>query len=88
MRHRTVWISDVHLGTKHSQVDALLDFLREHDSRYLYIVGDFIDGWELRRRWYWIDQYNVLLHALWRLGRELHRVGGGFRRSHQPDQSS
>jgi len=41
---RSIWISDVHLGTKHAQVDLLLDFLRESECRYLYIVGDLIDG--------------------------------------------
>ncbi|MCP5521544.1 MAG: UDP-2,3-diacylglucosamine diphosphatase [Verrucomicrobiales bacterium] len=74
MKHRSVWISDVHLGTKHAQVDALLEFLREHESRYLYIVGDFIDGWELKRRWYWVDQYNVLLQKLLRKSRKNTRV--------------
>ena len=49
-RYRSVWISDVHLGTRHAQVNELLDFLRETDCRYLYLVGDFIDGWQLKSK--------------------------------------
>ena len=47
---RTVWISDIHLGTKHARVAELLEFLRVVDCKYLYLVGDFIDGWELKFR--------------------------------------
>jgi UDP-2,3-diacylglucosamine pyrophosphatase LpxH len=63
-RWRAIWISDVHLGTKHAQVDALLDFLREHESDYLYLVGDIVDGWELRRSWRWEPRYNTLIQKL------------------------
>jgi UDP-2,3-diacylglucosamine pyrophosphatase LpxH len=70
MRFRSVWISDIHLGTKHAQVDALLEFLRRCDCRYLYLVGDFIDGWQLRSKWYWEDSYNVLIQKLLRKSRK------------------
>ena len=53
LRFRTIWISDVHLGTVGCQADALLDFLRNTESQRLYLVGDIIDGWQLRRRWFW-----------------------------------
>jgi len=69
-RYRSVWISDIHLGTKHAQVDALLDFLREVECRYLYLVGDFIDGWQLHSRWRWQDSYNVLIQKLLRKSRK------------------
>ena len=52
---RSVWISDIHLGTRHARVAELLDFLRVVDCKYLYLVGDFIDGWELKFRWFWRD---------------------------------
>ena len=74
MNVRAIWISDVHLGTKHAQVPALLDFLRDHESAYIYIVGDFIDGWMLRRNWYWEDSYNVLIQKLLRKNRKKTRV--------------
>ncbi|MDP3221592.1 MAG: UDP-2,3-diacylglucosamine diphosphatase, partial [Rubrivivax sp.] len=53
LRVRTVWISDLHLGTPGCQAAALLDFLRTVDCETLFLVGDIIDGWQLRRSWYW-----------------------------------
>ncbi|MFN0180307.1 MAG: UDP-2,3-diacylglucosamine diphosphatase [Gemmatimonadales bacterium] len=73
-RWRSIWISDVHLGTKHAQADALLQFLRQHQSDYLYIVGDLIDGWELRRRWFWSDAHNTVIQKLLRKVRKRTRV--------------
>jgi UDP-2,3-diacylglucosamine pyrophosphatase LpxH len=69
-RFRSVWISDVHLGAKHAQVDALIEFLRDCECRYLYLVGDFIDGWQLRSKWRWDDNYNVLIQKLLRKSRK------------------
>jgi UDP-2,3-diacylglucosamine pyrophosphatase LpxH len=74
MKFRSVWISDVHLGTKHARVDTLLDFLRQCECRYLYIVGDFIDGWQLRSKWHWEDRYNVLIQKLLRKSRKSTRI--------------
>ncbi|HEV8196023.1 MAG TPA: UDP-2,3-diacylglucosamine diphosphatase [Gemmatimonadales bacterium] len=73
-RWRSVWISDVHLGTRHAQVDALLEFLRTSRSEYLYIVGDLIDGWELRRKWFWSEAHNTLIQKLLRKQRKQTRV--------------
>lgn len=70
MTFRSIWISDVHLGSKYARVGALLDFLRHHESQHLYIVGDFVDGWELKRRWHWRDEYNVLLQKILRKSRK------------------
>lgn len=72
--YRAIWISDVHLGTRHAQVGKLLDFLRDTECEHLYIVGDFIDGWQLRRKWYWADDYNVLIQKLLRKNRKQTRV--------------
>lgn len=55
---RTVWISDLHLGTPGCQAGPLLDFLRQYECRTLYLVGDIIDGWQLRRSWYWPQAHN------------------------------
>ena len=52
-RYRSIFISDLHLGTPGFQAEALLDFLRAHPSDNLYLVGDVIDGWQLRRKWFW-----------------------------------
>ena len=72
--YRSLWISDVHLGTKHAQVDKLLEFLRDTECEHLYIVGDFIDGWQLRRKWFWTEEYNVLIQKLLRKNRKHTRV--------------
>jgi UDP-2,3-diacylglucosamine pyrophosphatase LpxH len=48
-RYRSLFISDVHLGTKGAQVEALLEFLRHHDAGIIYLVGDIVDGWRMRR---------------------------------------
>ena len=69
-RWRSIWISDVHLGTRHAQVASLLDFLRLTESDYLYLVGDLVDGWELKRSWRWEPGYNTLIQKLLRKQRK------------------
>ena len=74
-RHcRAIWISDVHLGSKHAQVEALLTFLRQNQADYLYLVGDIIDGWELRRGWRWDDCSNTVIQKILRQSRKGTRV--------------
>lgn len=68
--HRTGWISDVHLGTRGCQADALLDFLRDNDFETLYLVGDLIDIWSLRRRRYWPQSHNDVIQKLLRKARK------------------
>jgi UDP-2,3-diacylglucosamine pyrophosphatase LpxH len=74
MHYRAIFISDLHLGTPGCQADALLDFLKEHESDYLYLVGDIIDGWQLRRRWYWPQAHNDVIQKLLRKARKGTRV--------------
>ena len=71
---RTVFISDVHLGTPGCQASALLDFLREHPSEKLYLLGDIIDGWQLRRRWFWPQSHNDVVQKILRRARKGCRV--------------
>jgi UDP-2,3-diacylglucosamine pyrophosphatase LpxH len=73
-RYRTGWISDVHLGTRGSKADALLEFLREHEFEKLYVVGDLIDVWSLRRGIYWPQSHNDVIQKLLRAGRKGTRV--------------
>jgi UDP-2,3-diacylglucosamine pyrophosphatase LpxH len=74
LRVRTVWISDLHLGTPGCQARALLDFLRDVDCQTLYLVGDIIDGWQLRRSWYWPQAHNDVVQKLLRKARKGTRV--------------
>jgi UDP-2,3-diacylglucosamine pyrophosphatase LpxH len=71
---RTAWISDIHLGTPGCQAPALLDFLRALDCDTLYLVGDIIDGWQLRRSWYWPQAHNDVVQKLLRKARKGTRV--------------
>jgi UDP-2,3-diacylglucosamine pyrophosphatase LpxH len=63
-RFRTIWISDVHLGTKGCNADLLIDFLDTTDSETMYLVGDIIDGWRLRKKVYWPTAHNDIV---WRI---------------------
>lgn len=71
---RTIWISDIHLGTAGCRADALLDFLRTFECSTLYLVGDIIDGWQLRRSWYWPQAHNDVVQKLLRKARKGTRV--------------
>ena len=73
-RYRAVFISDVHLGTPGCQAKALLDFLKHHPSDTLYLVGDIIDGWQLRRKWFWPQAHNDVVQKLLRRSRKGCRV--------------
>lgn len=73
-RYRTGWISDVHLGTRGSKAAALLHFLRTHEFETLYVVGDLIDVWSLKRGIYWPQAHNDVIQKLLRAGRKGTRV--------------
>jgi UDP-2,3-diacylglucosamine pyrophosphatase LpxH len=72
--HRTIWISDVHLGTRGCKAEMLLDFLRANESDMLYLVGDIIDGWRLKRAWFWRPSHNAVIDEILRKAREGTRV--------------
>lgn len=74
LRVRTVWISDLHLGTPGCQARHLLDFLRTVECEQLFLVGDIIDGWQLRRSWYWPQAHNDVVQKLLRKARKGCRV--------------
>lgn len=63
---RSIFLSDFHIGARHFNAPALLDFLRRTDSEKLYLVGDIIDGWKLNKRWYWTEQTSAVFDELFR----------------------
>ena len=63
-RYRTIFISDTHLGTRDCRSDFLADFLRQSSSEYLYLVGDVIDGWRLRKSWYWDSTHDEVIRLV------------------------
>jgi UDP-2,3-diacylglucosamine pyrophosphatase LpxH len=73
-RYRAIWISDTHLGTRGCNAELLLDFLRATQSEYLYLVGDIVDFWRLRRRWYWHQTHNDVIQKILRKARKGCRV--------------
>jgi UDP-2,3-diacylglucosamine pyrophosphatase LpxH len=73
-RYRSIWISDIHLGTRGCKAEFLLDFLRHSESDHLYLVGDIIDCWRLRRTWYWAQSHNDVVQKLLRKARKGTRV--------------
>ncbi len=68
--YRAIFISDVHLGTRGCKASFLLDFLRWTESDYLYLVGDLVDGWRLRKSWYWPQAHNDVVQKLLRKARK------------------
>jgi UDP-2,3-diacylglucosamine pyrophosphatase LpxH len=63
-RFRTIWISDVHLGTRGCAAELLIDFLDSTDSETIYLVGDIIDGWRMKKKFYWPATHNDIV---WRM---------------------
>jgi UDP-2,3-diacylglucosamine pyrophosphatase LpxH len=68
--YRAIWISDIHLGTRGCKAEFLLDFLRATESERLYLVGDIIDGWQLRKSWYWAQSHNDVIQKILRKARK------------------
>jgi UDP-2,3-diacylglucosamine pyrophosphatase LpxH len=66
MQYRAIWISDIHLGTSGCQANYLLDFLKHNDAQTFYLVGDIIDGWRLKKSWYWPQAHNDVIQKLLR----------------------
>ena len=65
-RHRTIFVSDTHLGTRHAKAQALADFLAHNDCDTLFLVGDIVDGWQLKRRWFWNDAHSQVIAEILR----------------------
>lgn len=64
MEYRTIFLSDIHLGTRGCQAPLLLDFLARNEAETYYLVGDIFDGWRLRRGWHWPQNHNDVIEAL------------------------
>lgn len=64
MKVRSLFISDCHLGSEYSNHTVLLDLLRRVECDYIYLVGDFIDGWLLKNNFKWHQNYNIIIQKL------------------------
>jgi UDP-2,3-diacylglucosamine pyrophosphatase LpxH len=67
---RSLFISDIHLGSKPAKAEFLIDFLRHHHAETIYLVGDIVDGWRLRRSWHWPQAHNDVVQKLLRKARK------------------
>jgi UDP-2,3-diacylglucosamine pyrophosphatase LpxH len=74
IKFRALFISDVHLGARGCQAGHLLDFLRHHDAETIYLVGDIVDGWQLKSGWYWPQDHNDVVQKLLRKARKGARI--------------
>ncbi len=63
-RYRTVWLSDVHLGTPGCKAEFLVDFLKNVECDTIYLVGDIVDGWKLRNNWFWPQEHTNVVRKL------------------------
>lgn len=70
MQYRSIFISDIHLGSRNAQAESLLEFMKEHESENLFLVGDIIDGWALKRRWAWPQAHSDVIQKLLRKARK------------------
>lgn len=66
---KSVFISDLHLGSKHCNSDKLLSFLDELDTEKLYLVGDIVDGWRLHKKWYWPSEHHKIVKKLMKISK-------------------
>lgn len=67
--YRTVFISDTHLGTPMARADLLLDFLKNIRVKKLYLVGDIIDGWAIKRKWYWDKDHDAVIRRILKMAK-------------------
>jgi UDP-2,3-diacylglucosamine pyrophosphatase LpxH len=90
MKVEAMFISDVHLGSKGCNADKLLEVLKEYNPTHLFLVGDIIDGWLLKKRNYWTQDYiNVIrkILSLSKKGTQVIYITGNhdeFLRSYSP----
>ena len=68
--YKSIWISDLHLGTKGCSATELLAFLRNTESENLFLVGDIIDMWQLSKKWYWPKPHNEVIQKILRKSRK------------------
>lgn len=69
-RYRSLFLSDIHLGTAGCQAELLLDFIRHVECEQLYLVGDIVDGWKLKGGWYWPQAHNDVVQKFLRMARK------------------
>ncbi len=70
MHYKSIFVSDIHLGTKFSKADRFLDFMKDNESENLYLVGDIIDGWAIKRKFRWSQSHSDVIQKVLRKARK------------------
>lgn len=70
MKYKSIFISDLHLGTKFSQAQKLVEFLKDNESENLFLVGDIIDGWAIKRKFVWLQSHSDVIQKILRRARK------------------
>ncbi|WP_419771112.1 MAG: UDP-2,3-diacylglucosamine diphosphatase [Candidatus Marinarcus sp.] len=70
MKYRTIFISDLHLGTRFSKADHLIDFFKHNESENLILVGDIIDGWAIKRKFVWLQSHSDVIQKILKKARK------------------
>ena len=70
LTYRTIWVSDVHLGSKSARADYLVDFLKSTECEKLYLVGDIIDFWSMRKTTFWPQSHNDVIREILRKSKQ------------------
>jgi UDP-2,3-diacylglucosamine pyrophosphatase LpxH len=74
MKYKSIFLSDIHLGTRGSKAELLLSFLREAECENLFLVGDIFDGWRLKRNWFWAQDHSTVIQKILRMSRKGTRI--------------
>jgi UDP-2,3-diacylglucosamine pyrophosphatase LpxH len=72
--YRSIFISDVHLGTKYANAELLLQFLKDTRAERYYLIGDIIDGWSMKKKVYWPQEHNNIVQYFLKLSKNDHKV--------------
>ena len=70
MKYKSIFVSDIHLGTKFSQAEKFLNFMKENESENLYLVGDIIDGWAIKRKFRWAQSHSDVIQKILKKARK------------------
>jgi len=73
--YKSIFISDIHLGTRDCKAEQLLDFLKNNKTETLYLVGDIIDGWRIQQnKWFWDQSHSNVVQQILKLAKHKTRI--------------
>ena len=70
MKYKSIFISDLHLGTKFAKAEELLEFIKVHEAENIYLVGDIIDGWAIKKKFHWKQSHSDVIQKILRTARK------------------